>query len=155
MASISEDSGEETPLQVCSCCDAKFYFARVYELTCLHCSGAGSFEWCCYFHWNGWTYCCPCSFGCTFGQVRLIFILVYYNWLFGLWTSICITLFSFRYFTGHTYNPDGSVQYVKGKMGVGQTIRGVVRIFTVAVGIGFSGYICCFGVYSLSHHLEV
>jgi Ca2+-transporting ATPase len=27
------------------------------------------------------------------------------------------------------------VQYVKGKMGVGQTIRGVVRIFTVAVTI--------------------
>jgi hypothetical protein len=43
-------------------------------------------------------------------------------------------LFSFRYFTGHTYNPDGTVQYVKGKMGVSQTIRGVVRIFTVAVG---------------------
>ncbi|KAL6841111.1 hypothetical protein ACP4OV_029080 [Aristida adscensionis] len=38
-----------------------------------------------------------------------------------------------RYFTGHTYNPDGSVQYVKGKMGVGQTIRAVVGIFTVAV----------------------
>ena len=45
-------------------------------------------------------------------------------------------MFSCRYFTGHTYNPDGSVQYVKGKMGgVGQTIRGVVRISTVAVGI--------------------
>nr|CAB3485681.1 unnamed protein product [Digitaria exilis] len=39
------------------------------------------------------------------------------------------------YFTGHTYDPDGSVQYVKGKMGVGQTIRGVVKIFTVAVTI--------------------
>ena len=43
---------------------------------------------------------------------------------------------------------DKSVQYVKGKMGVGQTIRGVVRIFTVAVGILFSVYAYCFSVYS-------
>ncbi|KAF8758039.1 hypothetical protein HU200_010802 [Digitaria exilis] len=41
----------------------------------------------------------------------------------------------FRYFTGHTYDPDGSVQYVKGKMGVGQTIRGVVKIFTRGEGL--------------------
>jgi len=40
---------------------------------------------------------------------------------------------------------DKSVQYVKGKMGVGQTIR---RIFTVAVGILFSVYAYCFSVYS-------
>jgi P-type Ca2+ transporter type 2C len=38
------------------------------------------------------------------------------------------------------------VQYVKGKMGVGQTIGGVVRIFTVAVGIGFT-VMYCIGVY--------
>jgi P-type Ca2+ transporter type 2C len=35
------------------------------------------------------------------------------------------------------------VQYVKGNMGVGQTIRGIVKIFTVAVSILFSVYAYC------------
>ncbi|PUZ48775.1 hypothetical protein GQ55_7G273800 [Panicum hallii var. hallii] len=82
MASISEDSGEETPLQV-------------------RLNGVATF----------------------IGMVGLSVAL-----------AVLIVLLA-RYFTGHTYNPDSSVQYVKGKMGVGQTIRGVVRIFTVAVTI--------------------
>ncbi|ONM14193.1 Calcium-transporting ATPase 9 plasma membrane-type [Zea mays] len=82
MASISEDSGEETPLQV-------------------RLNGVATF----------------------IGMVGLSVAL-----------AVLVVLLA-RYFTGHTYNPDGSVQYVKGKMGVGQTIRGVVRIFTVAVTI--------------------
>ncbi|XP_066347878.1 calcium-transporting ATPase 5, plasma membrane-type-like [Miscanthus floridulus] len=84
MASISEDSGEATPLQV-------------------RLNGVSTF----------------------IGMVGLSVAL-----------AVLVVLLA-RYFTGHTYNPDGSVQYVKGKMGVGQTIR---RIFTVAF---------------LSHHLEV
>ncbi|KAJ1272648.1 hypothetical protein BS78_06G219400 [Paspalum vaginatum] len=82
MASISEDSGEETPLQV-------------------RLNGVATF----------------------IGMVGLSVAL-----------AVLIVLLA-RYFTGHTYDPDGSVQYVKGKMGVGQTIRGVVVIFTVAVTI--------------------
>jgi len=82
MASISEDSGEETPLQV-------------------RLNGVATF----------------------IGMVGLTVAL-----------AVLVVLLA-RYFTGHTYNPDGSVQYVKAKMGVGQTIRGVVRIFTVAVTI--------------------
>ncbi|KAL5216776.1 hypothetical protein ABZP36_008177 [Zizania latifolia] len=82
MASISEDSGEETPLQV-------------------RLNGVATF----------------------IGMVGLSVAL-----------AVLVVLLV-RYFTGHTYNPDGSVQYVKGKMGVSQTIRGVVRIFTVAVTI--------------------
>ncbi|CAD6344121.1 unnamed protein product [Miscanthus lutarioriparius] len=83
MASISEDSGEETPLQV-------------------RLNGVATF----------------------IGMVGLSVAL-----------AVLVVLLA-RYFTGHTYNPDGSVQYVKGKMGgVGQTIRGVVRISTVAVTI--------------------
>nr|CAB3488184.1 unnamed protein product [Digitaria exilis] len=82
MASISEDSGEETPLQV-------------------RLNGIATF----------------------IGMVGLSVAL-----------AVLIVLLA-RYFTGHTYDPDGSVQYVKGKMGVGQTIRGVVKIFTVAVTI--------------------
>ncbi|KAL5214098.1 hypothetical protein ABZP36_003250 [Zizania latifolia] len=82
MASISEDSGEETPLQV-------------------RLNGVATF----------------------IGMVGLSVAL-----------AVLVVLLA-RYFTGHTYNPDGSVQYVKGKMGLGQTIGGVVRIFTVAVTI--------------------
>ncbi|GJN01830.1 hypothetical protein PR202_ga19131 [Eleusine coracana subsp. coracana] len=82
MASISEDSGEETPLQV-------------------RLNGVATF----------------------IGMVGL-----------SVAFAVLVVLLA-RYFTGHTYNPDGSAQYVKGKMGVGQTIRGVVRIFTVAVTI--------------------
>ncbi|BAF15709.1 calcium-transporting ATPase 5, plasma membrane-type [Oryza sativa Japonica Group] len=82
MASISEDSGEETPLQV-------------------RLNGVATF----------------------IGMVGLSVAL-----------AVLVVLLA-RYFTGHTYNPDGSVQYVKGKMGVGQTIRGIVGIFTVAVTI--------------------
>ena len=71
MASISEDSGEETPLQVWFCCCCCQLLRKFIDLTCLCCSGAGPFEWCLYFHWNGWTFCCPCSSGCTVGQVKL------------------------------------------------------------------------------------
>nr|AWA44663.1 Calcium-transporting ATPase [Saccharum spontaneum] len=83
MASISEDSGEETPLQV-------------------RLNGVATF----------------------IGMVGLSVAL-----------AVLVVLLA-RYFTGHTYNPDGSVQYVKGKMGVGQTIRGVVTIVVVAVPEG-------------------
>lgn len=38
-----------------------------------------------------------------------------------------------RYFTGHTTNPDGTVQFVKGHTGVKSTIFGVIKILTVAV----------------------
>ncbi|XP_062226645.1 calcium-transporting ATPase 5, plasma membrane-type-like isoform X2 [Phragmites australis] len=82
MASISEDSGEETPLQV-------------------RLNGVATF----------------------IGMVGLTVAL-----------AVLVVLLA-RYFTGQTYDPDGSVQYVKGKMAVGQTIHGVVRIFTVAVTI--------------------
>ncbi|CAM0902919.1 unnamed protein product [Alopecurus aequalis] len=82
MASISEDSGEETPLQV-------------------RLNGIATF----------------------IGIIGLSIAVV-----------VLIVLVA-RYFTGHTYNPDGSPQYVKGKMGVGETIRGIVKIFTIAVTI--------------------
>ncbi|VAH51313.1 unnamed protein product [Triticum turgidum subsp. durum] len=82
MASISEDSGEETPLQV-------------------RLNGVATF----------------------IGIIGL-----------SVAVAVLVVLLA-RYFTGHTYNPDGSPQYVKGKMGVGETIRGVVKIFTVAVTI--------------------
>ena len=38
-----------------------------------------------------------------------------------------------RYFSGHTRNPDGSVQFIVGKTKVGDAIDGVIKIFTVTV----------------------
>lgn len=47
---------------------------------------------------------------------------------------VLVVLFA-RYFTGHTTNPDGSVQFVKGRTGVKSIIFGVIKILTVAVTI--------------------
>ena len=38
-----------------------------------------------------------------------------------------------RYFSGHTKNPDGSVQFTTGKTKVGDAIDGAIKIITVAV----------------------
>ncbi|KAG0463170.1 hypothetical protein HPP92_021646 [Vanilla planifolia] len=40
-----------------------------------------------------------------------------------------------RYFTGHTKNPDGTVQFIKGQTSVKNAIDGAVKILTVAVTI--------------------
>ncbi|KAF5742923.1 putative cation-transporting atpase plant [Tripterygium wilfordii] len=82
MASIAEDTGEETPLQV-------------------RLNGVATFIG---------------IVGLTVAFVVLIVLLA-------------------RYFTGHTKNPDGSVQFVAGKTKVGQAIDGTIKIITVAVTI--------------------
>lgn len=38
-----------------------------------------------------------------------------------------------RYFSGHTKNPDGSVQFIAEKTSFGDAINGVVKIATIAV----------------------
>ncbi|KAK7388158.1 hypothetical protein VNO78_22965 [Psophocarpus tetragonolobus] len=82
MASISEDNGEETPLQV-----------RLNGLATL------------------------------IGIVGLSVAVV-----------VLMVLLA-RYFSGHTRNPDRSVQFIAGKTKVGDAIDGVIQIFTVAVTI--------------------
>lgn len=50
------------------------------------------------------------------------------------WT--CNNKFSlkfFRYFTGHTKNPDGTAQFIKGKTSVKEAFNGAIKILTVAV----------------------
>lgn len=82
MASISEDNGEETPLQV-------------------RLNGVATF----------------------IGVV-------------GLSVAILVLIvLVIRYFTGHTTNPDGSVQFIAGKTKFSKAIDGVIKIFTVAVTI--------------------
>ncbi|PIN19114.1 Calcium transporting ATPase [Handroanthus impetiginosus] len=82
MASISEDNGEETPLQV-------------------RLNGVATF----------------------IGIVGLIVAV-----------AVLIVLVS-RYFTGHTRDPDGRVQFIAGRTKVGDAIDGFINIFTVAVTI--------------------
>lgn len=82
MATISEDNGEETPLQV-----------RLNGVATL------------------------------IGQVGL---LVAFAVLFVLWT---------RFFSGHTENPDGTVQFKPGKTSAKTAFNGAIKFFTVAVTI--------------------
>ncbi|KAJ8499066.1 hypothetical protein OPV22_009618 [Ensete ventricosum] len=82
MASISEDTGEETPLQV-------------------RLNGVATFIG---------------IVGLTVAAAVLVVLLA-------------------RYFTGHTKNPDGSVQFIKGQTGTKTAINGAIKILTVAVTI--------------------
>ncbi|KAH7671707.1 P-type ATPase protein [Dioscorea alata] len=82
MASISEDNGEETPLQV-------------------RLNGVATFIG---------------IVGLTVAVLVLIVLLA-------------------RYFTGHTTNPDGSVQFVSGHTSAKAAINGAVKVLTVAVTI--------------------
>jgi hypothetical protein len=49
------------------------------------------------------------------------------------WLILINLFFTPRYFTGHTTNPDGTVQFVKGHTSVKSIIFGVIKILTVAV----------------------
>ncbi|XP_047322327.1 calcium-transporting ATPase 10, plasma membrane-type-like [Impatiens glandulifera] len=82
MASISEDNGEETPLQV-------------------RLNGVATF----------------------IGFVGLSVAI------------IVLVVLIIRYFTGHSKNSDGSIQFIHGVTKFGKAIDGVIRIFTVAVTI--------------------
>ncbi|KAL3528503.1 hypothetical protein ACH5RR_007825 [Cinchona calisaya] len=82
MASISEDTGEETPLQV-------------------RLNGVATF------------------IGIVGLTVALLVLLV----------------LLFRFFTGHSKNPDGTIQFVRGKTSISKTVDGVIKIITAAVTI--------------------
>ncbi|CAN1231608.1 Calcium-transporting ATPase 10, plasma membrane-type [Linum grandiflorum] len=82
MASISEDTGEETPLQV-------------------RLNGVATFIG---------------IVGLSVAVLVLIVLVI-------------------RYFTGHTKNPDGSVQFKAGHTSVSAAVDGAIKIFTVAVTI--------------------
>ncbi|KAL2932906.1 Calcium-transporting ATPase 9 plasma membrane-type [Bienertia sinuspersici] len=82
MASISEDTGEETPLQV-------------------RLNGVATF-------------------------IGIV----------GLSVAVAVLgILVIRYFTGHTKDPNGQVQFISGKTSVSEIIDGVIEIFTIAVTI--------------------
>ena len=49
-------------------------------------------------------------------------------------------ILNFRYFAGHSKNPDGSTQYVCGVTSASKEVDGVIKILTVAVS-AVSGYL--------------
>ncbi|KAL2462421.1 Calcium-transporting ATPase 9 [Forsythia ovata] len=68
-------------------------------------------------------------------QVRLNGVASFIG-IVGLTVALFLLLvLSARFFTGHSKNPNGSVQFVRGKTNFGQTVNGVVRIITAAVTI--------------------
>ncbi|KAH7564899.1 hypothetical protein JRO89_XS09G0061700 [Xanthoceras sorbifolium] len=82
MASISEDTGEETPL-----------------------------------------------------QVRLNGVATFIG-IFGLAVAVLVlAVLLVRFFTGHTTNPEGKPQFVKGQTSIGDAVDGVIKIVTIAVTI--------------------
>lgn len=133
MASISEDTGEETPLQV-------FYLSTIFvELHPLRVIFIfeeiviGTPKWGCDFHRYGWTFSGCLCFGCPFGQVSqstdlslsLSLILIYCGWPHKFKLS--------RYFTGHTKDTMGNAQFKAGKTKLGDAIDGAIKIVTIAV----------------------
>lgn len=100
----------------------------------------GTIEWSCYFYWHGWSGSSTCCSYCPCGQV-ICLLIQYLIFLFLVWevkSLLYITLLLSRFFTGHTKDPDGTVQFTAGKTKVGDAIDGFVKIFTVAVCIHFN-----------------
>ncbi|KAM0831812.1 hypothetical protein ACQ4PT_065295 [Festuca glaucescens] len=66
-------------------------------------------------------------------QVRLNGVATFIG-IIGLYVAVLVLIVLVaRYFTGHTYNPDGSPQYVKGKMGVTIVVVAVPEGLPLAV----------------------
>jgi len=77
MASISEDTGEETPLQVffLALVSGRFLLFLTVHLP-LQVLNIGPLEWCSYLHWYCWTHCCCSCIDCATGQVISYWLVV-------------------------------------------------------------------------------
>jgi hypothetical protein len=94
----------------------------------------GSPEWCCNFYWFGRLVCSWCSTCCALDKVFIFyFICNYHKCPLSLSFSHTDFKLNYRYFTGHTENPDGTTQFVAGTTGVKQGFMGAIRILTIAV----------------------
>ncbi|KAL3500797.1 hypothetical protein ACH5RR_039890 [Cinchona calisaya] len=68
-------------------------------------------------------------------QVRLNSIATYIGKVGLVVASVVLIALFVRYFIGHTYNPDGSVQFIYGKTKVGIAFDDAIKIFTVTVAL--------------------
>lgn len=140
MASISEDNGEETPLQVWS----SFFFSPVIDSISspipFHSWWIliGAFKWCGNFNWYCWTHSSPCCFDCAPHKVNQSLANYVCPWIGDSCLTFCFGFLFYqtnlsRYFTGHTKNPDGSRQFIAGQTKVGRAVDGAIKIVTIAV----------------------
>ncbi|XP_031385957.1 calcium-transporting ATPase 9, plasma membrane-type-like [Punica granatum] len=68
-------------------------------------------------------------------QVRLNGVATFIG-IVGLAVALSVlTILLARYFTGHTRNADGQVQFIRGKTSVSDIVDGVIKIVTIAVTI--------------------
>lgn len=92
MASISEDTGEETPLQVIvkMCFSSLLTSLLVLSSLCLASNDnmAGALEWGCHLYWHCWPCCCTLCAHCSFVQVKVL--LSFEAFLYGLHAKYCI-----------------------------------------------------------------
>ena len=113
----------------------------------------GTLEWSSYFHWHSRANHSCCRSCGPISQARRQFILCLPT-IFSNSYKVCWELF--RYFTGHTKNPDGSVQFIKGQTGTKTAINGVIKILTVAVCLNITTFYLnpfCFSFLSYSSFL--
>ncbi|KAL3500799.1 hypothetical protein ACH5RR_039892 [Cinchona calisaya] len=68
-------------------------------------------------------------------QVRLNGIATYIGEVGLVVALVVLIALLVRYFIGHTYNPDGSVQFISGKTKVGRAFDDAIKIFTVTVAL--------------------
>ena len=92
--------------------------------------GLGALEWCCYFYWHGGFVSSWCRAWCACDKV---FCIKGSNNKCTLYNHPVLKSLNHRYFTGHTKNPDGSVQFRAGTTGAKQGFMGAIRILTIAV----------------------
>lgn len=50
-------------------------------------------------------------------------------------TNLHVTVI--RFFTGHSENDDGTIQFIRGKTSISKTVDGVIKIITAAVSMLF------------------
>ncbi|CAH9078633.1 unnamed protein product [Cuscuta europaea] len=68
-------------------------------------------------------------------QVRLNGVATFIGIIGIVIAILVLAVLLIRFFTGHTKNPDGSVQFQAGKTKVGAAVNGAIKIFTIAVTI--------------------
>ncbi|RDX60545.1 Calcium-transporting ATPase 9, plasma membrane-type, partial [Mucuna pruriens] len=114
MASISEDTGEETPLQVP-----------------------------------------PTPIQNQEKAVRLNGVATFIG-IVGLTVAVCVlAVLLGRYFTGHTKDLDGKVQFVAGKTNISSVVDGAIKIFTIASHAGNNCSCCSARRSTFSSYLNV
>lgn len=152
MASISEDTGEETPLQVIEILNSKHFSllaCSAFRHFILQLTVIGTAQWRCNFYRDNWAHCCSPSPSCPLGQVNLCYhnlILLTSRAISNFYLKIfsLLTYFKFehRYFTGTTTDANGKSQFTAGKTSIGDAINDVIKVITVAVcAILFSRFV--------------